>query len=132
MKQLSILALFALVTYFPSAGEQESFLQGKNLYLTHCENCHMANGEGLGGNIPPLAQSDYLKTQQDKIACIIRYGQVDTIVVNGITYSEIMPGVKQLNDIQLANIINYLNHSWGNDYGFVTVEGIREQLKACE
>ena len=63
----------------------EPFAQGKNLYTTHCENCHMANGTGLGGNIPPLAQSDYLQSQQQKIACIISYGQADTILVTGIT-----------------------------------------------
>ncbi|PSR12266.1 MAG: cytochrome c class I [Bacteroidetes bacterium] len=123
--------LLCLVLFNMGCGN-EPFTQGKNLYTTHCENCHMANGTGLGGNIPPLAQSDYLQTQQQKIACIIRYGQADTIVVNGVTYNEPMAGVKTLNEVQLANLINYLNQAWGNDYGFVTVEQVHQQLVGCK
>ena len=92
----------------------------------------MADGTGLRANIPPLAGADYLKKQQDKISCIIRNGQVGEIVVNGITYDEPMAGITTLSDFQIANIINYINHAWGNDYGFVKVEDIRQQLENCK
>ena len=91
----------------------------------------MAEGTGLGANIPPLAQADYLQNNQSKIACIIRYGQTDSILVNGILYDEPMAGVQVMNDVQLTNLINYINHAWGNDFGFVTVKNIQDQLKNC-
>jgi mono/diheme cytochrome c family protein len=108
------------------------FAQGQNLYLTYCANCHMEDGTGLGGNIPPLARADYLAENQDQLACIIRYGQKDTIVVNVRQYSEVMEGIPQLTEFQIANIINYINQAWGNDFGFVKVEDLRSQLEACE
>lgn len=111
--------------------QQEPYQQGKNLYVTHCESCHMADGTGLGGNIPPLAQADYLEQQQDQLACIIRHGMEGAIEVNGKTYTEAMPGVETLSEFQIANIINYINHAWGNDYGFVKVEDIRAELENC-
>lgn len=112
--------------------EQEPYQQGKNLYTKYCENCHMADGTGLGTNIPPLAQADFLKNEQDKIACIIRYGIIDTLIVNGNRYETPMAGIENLTEFQIANVINYINHAWGNDYGFVKVEELRDQLKKCK
>ncbi len=112
--------------------QQEPFPQGKNLYAKNCENCHMADGSGLGANIPPLAQADFLKNEQDKIACIIRYGITDTLIVNGTTYETPMTGIEKLSEFQIANIINYINHAWGNNYGFVTIEPLRLQLENCK
>ena len=112
--------------------QEEPFQQGKKLYEIHCENCHMNDGTGLRGSIPPLAQSDYLKNHQANLACIIKYGQTDTIIVNGKNYNMPMPGVSDLSEFQIANIINYINHSWGNDYGFSKVEDIRNTLTECE
>lgn len=92
----------------------------------------MDDGTGLEGNIPPLAQSDYLKNHQADIACIIRYGQQDTIQVNGRTYTTPMAGIPELTEFQIANIINYINQAWGNANGFVIVENLRVQLENCD
>lgn len=91
----------------------------------------MTDGTGLGANIPPLAVSDYLRERQDEIPCIIRHGLTDTILVNNVEYSEQMIAIPELTEFQMANIINFINHAWGNDYGFVTVESIRKNLNAC-
>lgn len=92
----------------------------------------MDDGSGLGGNIPPLANADYLANNQTLIACIIRYGQQDTIAVNGTSYDLPMVGIENLTEFQIANIINYINHAWGNNYGFAKVEDIRIQLEECK
>lgn len=131
IKPTVVLSVFT--TFFFVLGcQQDPYQQGKNLYTTHCENCHMADGTGLGGNIPPLASADYLAKQQTYISCIIRYGMESTIQVNGITYDEPMAGIEDLSEFQIANIINYINHAWGNDLGFVKVSDIREQLEKCK
>ena len=92
----------------------------------------MDDGTGLEGNIPPLAGADYLTLYKSKLACIIRYGIQDTISVNGATYNNAMPGVPQLTDFEIANILNYINHAWGNDYGFVTIDEVRAGLEKCK
>ena len=126
------LLLSALVLILSgSACGNPPFAQGQKLYALHCESCHMDDGTGLGGNIPPLARSDYLADHQDILGCLIRYGQQDTIIVNGRSYSEVMPGVPDLTEFQIANIINYINQAWGNDYGFIKVEDLRRQLDDC-
>ena len=108
-----------------------SFSQGEILYSNFCSNCHMPDGSGLEGNIPPLAGADNIKKSPAKVACAIRYGISDSIVVNGKVYQQPMAAIPKLSDFEIANIINYINHSWGNDFGYVQIGEVRAALKKC-
>lgn len=110
--------------------EENTYRIGERVYKANCANCHMDNGEGLGELIPPIANSDYLKNNRDKLACIVRYGLKDTIIVNGKQYSEQMAGIK-LEDVALVNLLNYIGHSWGNDLKPYTLEEVRTMLGQC-
>lgn len=121
------LLLIALI----GCGKTE-YRQGQNLYVQHCANCHMENGKGLGRLIPPLANSDWLKNNQSQLSCAIKYGMEGEIVVNDTTYNQVMPGVADLSEFQIANIINYINHAWGNDYGTAVVADIRREITDCK
>lgn len=110
--------------------EENTYRIGERVYKANCANCHMDNGEGLGELIPPIANSDYLKNNRDKLACIVRYGLKDTIMVNGKQYSEQMAGIK-LEDVALVNLLNYIGHSWGNDLKPYTLEEVRTMLGQC-
>lgn len=91
----------------------------------------MADGSGLEGLIPPLAGADYLRDNQSSLACLIRYGIKDTLVVNGKTYSNPMEGVPNLTEFEITNIINYINQAWGHQLGTVVASDIQNQLDAC-
>ena len=91
----------------------------------------MDDGQGLRGVIPPLAGADYVARDPAGMACIIRYGLAGEITVNGVTYNQVMEGIPQLTEFQISNIINYINTSWGNDFGFTSMPDIRSRLEAC-
>ena len=110
----------------------EPYTQGKRLYQAFCSNCHMDNGEGLRSLYPPLANSDYLEKNHDQLACIIANGISGKIVVNGKEYNQAMAPVTALNDIEINNIINYINHAWGNDLGKSNIANVRSNLKKCQ
>jgi len=105
---------------------------GKYLYETRCENCHQNDGSGLKALIPPLAGSDWLVENQDTLPCIIRHGMDGPVTVNGILYNERMPPQEKLTPGQIMNVINFINNSWGNELGKVSLKEVRERLKACE
>ena len=65
--------------------------------------------------------------------------------VNGKTYNSVMPPMSQLNDDEIANILTYVTHSWGNKgAGAFTAAEVRAvrarhaaaarrcELRACE
>lgn len=105
---------------------------GQKSYELHCAGCHGKDGLGLGGIVPPLANADWVKNNQDKLACVIKNGMEGEVTVNGKIYNQEMLGLPYLSDIQITNIINYINASWGNNYGFVKVESIEQQLRNCQ
>jgi mono/diheme cytochrome c family protein len=127
----SLFLLTAIALTYVSC-DDNPYKQGHALYDNVCSNCHMEDGSGLEGAIPPLASADYVEEDPLRMACIIRYGQNDTIVVNGRTYDQPMAGIRELTEFQITNIINYINHAWGNDYGVVKLEDVRALLEECD
>ena len=125
------IAPLLLLSMLSSSCKEETFYQGHSIYDSLCANCHMEDGTGLKGLIPPLAGSDWLRENQMETACIIRYGLEGPIIVNGKTYNQPMPGIDYLTDTEIANIINYINHAWGNDNGMIHFKEMRAALKAC-
>lgn len=107
------------------------YVQGERLYERYCANCHGADGMGLKNLYPPLNQSDYYEENQDKIACIILNGLEDEIVVNGKNYMMPMAGFENLTDVDITNIINYVNTAWDNDLKETTIQEVKRNLESC-
>lgn len=105
--------------------------EGQRLYATHCASCHGEQGEGLRRLMPPLAGSDYLTRHRDALPCLIRQGQRGRIVVNGVTYDQVMPAHDDLTDSQITNILNYVHTAWGNHGAKHTISEVSQLLEAC-
>lgn len=109
--------------------QKESYERGKMVYENLCATCHMPNGKGATKVFPPLAQSDYLRDNQKASIKGIKNGMSGEIVVNGITYNSVMSPLG-LTDKEVADVLNYINHSWGNNYGnFVSTEDVTKIIK---
>lgn len=107
--------------------------KGKELYEKHCgTSCHGLDGKSiLPQIIPPLYKADYLDSSQESIACIIYYGLEGEVKVNGKTYNQPMPGFSKLNDVDIANIANYIYKNFGNNPIEYKVSDIEKQLEKC-
>lgn len=110
---------------------QRYFVNGKGLYEKHCQNCHGADGKGLGKLYPPLTDSTYLKNNKNNLACIIKHGQSGQITINNVIYEGEMPANESLADIEIAQIIVYITNSFGNDQGFYETSQITADLRNC-
>lgn len=107
---------------------QESMQRGKDLYADFCITCHMENGEGVPQVFPPLAKSDYLMENLEASIRGVKYGQSGEIVVNGITYNNMMMPLG-LTDEEVADVMNYILNSWGNQSSEVVTT---EEVAAIE
>lgn len=113
------------------ACRQNPWRDGEWLYEKNCASCHGAAGQGLGELIPPLAGADYLQTHRAQLPCIVRYGLQDSITVNGRPFAQPMAGVPHLSDIEITNLLNYVNHQWGNAGETYTLKEVRDLLESC-
>lgn len=104
----------------------ESIKRGEIVYNDMCITCHLADGKGVPKTFPPLANSDYLREKQTESIKAVKYGMSGEIVVNGITYNNAMAPLGLSNE-EVADVINYINNSWGNSIdNFVTPEKVSE------
>lgn len=107
------------------------YVNGRDLYIKHCQNCHGSKGEGLGTLTPPLTDTIFLKENKEKLSCFIKNGIKDTITVNGQKYEGTMPAFPELYDIDIAQLMVYLTNSFGNKQGMYTPEQVASDLKSC-
>ncbi|WP_426060062.1 c-type cytochrome [Hymenobacter sp. B1770] len=121
----------ALATVLPGCFSSNKN-QGERLYVQHCSGCHGDQGQGLARLIPPLAGADYLADHRAELPCLLRNGQNEVIVVNGVGYHHIMPGNKALSPAQLTNLLNYIESHWGNESVPRTIREVQQQLEACK
>jgi len=103
---------------------------GEALFAGTCSVCHQPNGQGLEGVFPPLAGSDLLAKDPHRAVKIVLNGLTGPVTVNGKTFNSVMPPMSQLNDDELANILTYVTHSWGNDGLRYSAEELAETRKA--
>jgi|SRR5688572_14926190 len=111
---------------------QQYFVQGEQLYLRHCSNCHQKNGKGLGLIYPPLDSSDYMEKKFEAVLCMMRHGKSGELIVNGESYNQSMPGVPTLSDLEIAEIATYIYNSWSHNKGIVDVKVASKILSVCD
>jgi mono/diheme cytochrome c family protein len=92
----------------------ESIKRGKEVYTDMCVTCHLPSGKGVANVFPPLAKSDYLMNKRTESIRAIKYGLQGKITVNGATYNQIMSPLG-LEDDEVADVMNYITNSWGNE-----------------
>lgn len=103
---------------------QQSVARGKEVYRSDCQHCHGENGEGIEGVFPPLAKADYLKDPRKSIQSIVK-GLKGPLTVNGKAYDSEMEPLSQLNDQQIADVMNFIYNNWGNKGRFVQPEEVK-------
>lgn len=106
--------------------------EGQRLYEQKCANCHQKDGSGLLKLIPPLANADFLKNKENKLACILKYGLKGKIIVNGQDYNAVMPANESLSDRHIAQLITYITYKWAGEQTRTKDEEVKNQLKKCQ
>ncbi len=123
---------FFFIFVFSLSCNQEKYTQGRLLYEKYCVNCHQEDGSALGELIPPLADSDYLREHEAEVACLIYYGTNQKMTVNGVEYQQVMPPNPNFNDIDIANLINYINNHFSNNNGYTSLKRVQKYLNECK
>lgn len=98
---------------------EESMERGRAFYQANCVACHMEDGKGIPNVFPPLAKADYLMKDKGRAVKQILNGATGEMVVNGVTYNGAMTGF-EFSDKEVADILNYIRNSWGNQGGEMT------------
>ena len=84
-----------------------------------CIVCHQATGLGVAGQFPPLAGSEWVKSDakhgENHLVLLMLNGHQGPMQVLGGNYNNAMPQWKQLHDEEIAAILTYIRSEWGNN-----------------
>ena len=90
---------------------EELMAQGEAVYGTFCASCHQANGAGVPPVFPSLVGSEIVNGERD--------GHI-RMVLDGVPGTSMQAFGKQLDAAQIAAVVHYERHSWGNNAGDIT------------
>jgi mono/diheme cytochrome c family protein len=121
-----ILVLLTVAVTLLTGCQQNPYSQGEIIYQYYCGNCHMEDFSGLGKLIPPLDSSRLTISDPQKLVCLIRNGKP----VNPET-GQAMPANPSLNEVELANLINFLGAKCGLKFQTVQVDQVKKMLAGC-
>jgi mono/diheme cytochrome c family protein len=99
--------------------------RGAQVFGNYCSPCHQPTGQGLPGVFPPLAGSATVrgKDPSEHLRTVLDGLQGKTI--QGTAYAAAMPPFgPQLEDADVAAVVNYERSSWGNDAPLVRPEDV--------
>ncbi|NBB75599.1 MAG: c-type cytochrome [Bacteroidetes bacterium] len=130
-------ALFGLQAAAPPPAPHDggqtalALLDGRELYETHCETCHRADGQGIPGLYPPLDGTDWVTGDKGRLLRILLHGMQGDVDVKGVTYSSRMPGWGTiLGDAEIAQVATYVRSSWSNHASEVSTNEVRRVRRA--
>lgn len=107
-------------------------VDGKQIYGGKCAACHQANGLGVAGVFPPLAESEWVVGDEKVLVNILLHGVNGEMSVKGTLYKGAMPAWNSMNDDELAAVMSYIRNDWGNKAGDILPATVAAQREATK
>jgi putative membrane-bound dehydrogenase-like protein len=117
--------------------QQNQYYRGQAIFdgRAACFGCHGKQGQGIDGMAPPLANSEWVTGEPERLIKVLLHGLSGPIKVNGVAYQlpMVMPGLganASFSDQDMADISTYIRNNWGNAAGAISAEDVmkvREQ-----
>lgn len=96
------------------AASSASTANGQAIYVQSCLLCHQHDGGGVPNMQPSLIGSDVVKGDAELLIDLVLRGiggQAPALPASG-KYAMVMPGVAQLSDQQIADLLTYIRQEY--------------------
>ena len=105
---------------------QEMLAAGEKVYVNSCAACHQRDGKGAPPRYPPLAGTEWVTGDKQRLVSVIVNGLEGSIEVNGERYSGAMPKHDFLSDEEVAEVATYIRQNFGNDASAVSTKDVQQ------
>ncbi len=112
------------------AADAQTIATGKHLYQ-NCVACHQPTGLGVPSVFPPLAGSEWVSGNEERIIRVVLHGMSGKVAVKDSSFNGNMPAFGQglgfnWTDDKIAAVLSYVRQSWGNSAPMITKEKVTE------
>lgn len=114
-----------------AAAPQDPVALGKKLFTANCVSCHQQSGQGVPGQYPPLAGSEWVTGPPARLKRVLLHGLAGEVTVKGATYNGNMPAFgTRLSDERLAAVLTFIRQEWGNAAAAIPPESVAATREA--
>ena len=100
--------------------------RGAQIYVDRCAACHRTDGQGYARTFPTLAGNPVLQTNDPTSAIhIVLSGGRLPATATAPSSLVMGPYAKVLNDQEIADVVTFIQTSWGNKGGTVTADQVK-------
>ena len=133
-RSTSLAALCAVIAFAPARSQAPGAApaaaipagaDGARIFAITCAACHLANGLGTEGKVPPLAGSEWVTGNEARLVRIVLHGLIGDVEVQGEVFNGAMPTWGgAFSDEQIASVLSFVRRSWGNKAPPVSAEAV--------
>lgn len=109
----------------PAQGPAASIARGKTVYQQQCMSCHQVDGTGVMNMNPPLVKTTYVLGAKAALIKIVLEGLTTPLTIDDNDYHNVMPPHTTMTDQQIADVLTYVRHSFGNMATAVTAADVK-------
>ena len=103
---------------------------GESIYEMACLPCHQPEGRGLPGVYPPLAGSEWVRSDPGRLVKILLHGLTGPITVAGQSFggpnAVPMPSLAGLADEQIAEVLTFVRKEFGAKTSAVSADEVKK------
>jgi glucose/arabinose dehydrogenase/mono/diheme cytochrome c family protein len=108
-------------------------MEGLILYNSYCAACHQRDGRGDNNRYPPLAGSEWITGDKQRLISILLKGLQGPVQVSGKTYNGVMPAHGAfLDDHAIASILTYVQGRFNKVHTAIPSEEVTKVRKTLE
>lgn len=100
------------------------FVGGEKIYHSYCVTCHQRDGQGAPGRFPPIAGTDWVTGDKERLIKIILNGLEGNIKVKGEVYDSVMPQHSFLSDEEVAEVLTFIRTNFTNSASAISTEEV--------
>jgi mono/diheme cytochrome c family protein len=109
----------------PASGLTASLARGKKIYQVQCLTCHQVDGTGVMNMNPPLVKTTYVLGPKPALIKIVLEGMKLPLTIEDNEYHNVMPPHTTMTDQEIADVLTYVRHSFGNKAIAVTPADVK-------
>lgn len=129
MKHLFILSLLFLGSAASSrlagAPPAAKLARGQQVYSDNCSQCHQMDGSGMSDMQPALLDDAAVQGKTGPLIRIILKGAGAIPAERRQNFSNVMPAFNTLTDQQIADVLTYIRHAFGNQASPVSASQVK-------
>ncbi|SDO22094.1 Cytochrome c, mono-and diheme variants [Rhodoferax sp. OV413] len=105
--------------------------RGAQVYLDRCAGCHRSDGQGNGKAFPALAGNAVLQTSDPTSGIkIVLSGSAVPSTMKAPSSLTMAPYASLLSDADIAEVVSFIQTSWGNQGGTATASQVAKLRKS--